>query len=155
MWPTDLSPVSEGAWRYALTLADVVVAEVLILHVVPAGELAGVADHPVPPPAGWTERYLATLGEELKRRQPAVEALGLRAHVKILEGVPAEVIVAEAETEPADLIVMGTHGRTGLPHVFLGSVAEAVIRKAPCPVLAVQVRRETEGRQWDQEGAAA
>ncbi len=62
-------------------------------------------------------------------------------------GVPAEVIVAEAQAEQADLIVVGTHGRSGLPHVLLGSVAEAVIRKAPCPVLAVKARREGEAKE--------
>lgn len=142
LWATDLSPVSEGAWRYALTLADVLAAEVILLHVVRPTDLAGVADHPVPPPAGWTERYVTHLEEELVRRKEAVEAFGLRARRKVLVGVPAEVIVAEARTEEADLIVMGTHGRTGLSHVLLGSVAEAVIRRAPCPVLAVQVTRE-------------
>lgn len=142
LWPTDLSPVSERAWRYAVTLADVMAAEVILLHVVNPAELAGVADHPVPSPAGWLERYLDPLEEELERRQKAVEALGLRVRRKVLVGVPVEVIVAEAQTEHADLVVMGTHGRTGLTHVLLGSVAEAVIRKAPCPVLAVQVSLE-------------
>ncbi len=142
LWATDLSPVSEGAWYYALTLADVLAAEVVLLHVVRPAEMAGVAEQPVPPPAGWMERCLAPLEQELERRQKAVEALGLRACRKVLVGIPAEAIVAEAQTEQADLIVMGTHGRTGLSHVLLGSVAEAVIRKAPCPVLAVQVRPE-------------
>ncbi len=155
LWATDLSPVSEGAWRYALTLADVLAAELILLHVVRPTELAGVADHLVPPPAAWTEGYLTPLEEELGRRQQAVEALGLRARRKVLVGVPAEVIVAEAQTEPVDLVVMGTHGRTGLTHVLLGSVAAAVIRKAPCPVLAVQVKREDEAREWDEHGAAA
>ncbi|MFQ5847501.1 MAG: universal stress protein [Candidatus Methylomirabilales bacterium] len=141
LWATDLSRVSEGAWRYALMLADVLAAEVIVVHVVRPTELAGVADHPVPLPPGWTERYLVPLEQELERRQQAVEALGLRARRKVLVGVPAEAIVAEARTEEAGLIVMGTRGRTGLTHVLLGSVAEAVIRKAPCPVLAVQVGR--------------
>ncbi len=149
LWATDLSPVSEAAWPYVLMLADLLTAEVILLHAVRPAELAGLADHPVPPPAGWMERYLAPLEQELERRQRAVEALGLRARRKIVVGTPAEVIVVEAQGEQADLIVMGTHGRSGLSHVLLGSVAEAVIRKAACPVLTVQVKQGSGAREWD------
>lgn len=155
LWATDLSPVSEGAWRYAVTLAGVFAAEVIILHAVRPAELAAVAEHPVPPPAPWVEQYLAPLEDGLDRRQQALEALALRARRKVVVGVPAEVIVAEAEAEQADLIVMGTHGRTGLPHVLVGSVAEAVIRKAPCPVLAVKVSRDGQAKERDADEIAA
>jgi len=154
LWATDLSPVSEAAWPYVLMLADLLTAEVILLHAVRPAELAGLADHPVPPPAGWVERYLTPLEQDLERRQRAVEALGLRARRKIVVGTPAEVIVAEAQGEQADLIVMGTHGRSGLSHVLLGSVAEAVIRKAACPVLTVQVKQGIEAREWDTGGAS-
>ena len=149
LWATDLSPVSEAAWPYVLMLADLLTAEVILLHAVRPAELAGLADHPVPPPAGWVERYLTPLEQDLERRQRAVEALGLRARRKIVVGTPAEVIVAEAQGEQVDLIVMGTHGRSGLSHVLLGSVAEAVIRKAACPVLTVQLKQGSEAREWD------
>ncbi len=149
LWATDLSPVSEAAWPYVLMLADLLTAEVILLHAVRPAELAGLADHPVPPPAGWVERYLTPLEQDLERRQRAVEALGLRARRKIVVGTPAEVIVAEAQGEQVDLIVMGTHGRSGLSHVLLGSVAEAVIRKAACPVLTVQLKQGSEARAWD------
>ncbi len=95
------------------------------------------------------ERYLAPLEQDLERRQRAVEALGLRASRKIVVGTPPDVIVAEAQGEQADLIVMGTRGRSGLSHILLGSVAEAVIRKAACPVLTVQVKQGSEAREWD------
>lgn len=142
MWATDLSPVSEGAWRYAMTLADVFSAEVILLHVVHPDELPWVDDQPVPTPGSWLEQQLAPLDRELEQRQQAAEKRGLSARRKIVVGVAAEVIVAEAETERADLIVMGTRGRTGLPQILVGSVAEAVVRKAPCPVLAVHVKGE-------------
>ena len=154
LWATDLSPVSEAAWPYVLMLADLLTAEVILLHAVRPAELAGLADHSVPPPKGWMQRYLTPLEEELEHRKQAVEAVGLRAHRKIVVGTPAEVIVAEAKEGQADLIVMGTRGRSGLSHVLLGSVAEAVIRKAACPVLAVQVKREGEAADVDTEGAS-
>jgi nucleotide-binding universal stress UspA family protein len=155
LWATDLSPVSEGAWRYALKLADVFAAELVLLHVLRHAKLAGQVDDPVPPPAGRLGPSLVPLERELDRRQQVVEALGLRARRKVLVGVPAEVIVAEAHAEQVDLIVVGTHGRTGLPHALVGSVAEAVIRKAPCPVLAVKVRRDGQAKEGGVDEIAA
>jgi len=142
LWATDLSPASEGAWRYILTLADIFSAKVILLHVVNSIEFTGIADIPVPPPAGWLEGQLAGIERELSRSQQEIEALGLSARRKVTVGATAAAIVEEAHTEGADLIVMGTHGRSGLSHVLLGSVAEAVLRKAPCPVLVVQVKRQ-------------
>ncbi len=154
LWATDLSPVSEGAWRYALTLADVSGAELVLFHVVPPAEMPWLDEQPVPTPGTWLEQYLAPLDHKLERRQQAAEALGLRARRKVIVGDPAEVIVAQAQAEEVDLIVVGTRGRTGLPHVLMGSVAEAVIRKAPCPVLAVQVKKDGEAKEHDEVAAA-
>ncbi len=155
LWATDLSPVSEGSWRYALTLADVFAAEVILMHVVPPSDLPWLDEQPVPTPGSWLEQHVAPFDRELGQRQQVAEELGLSARRKILVGVPAEAIVAEAQAEDADLIVMGTHGRSGLPHVLLGSVAEAVIQKAPCPVLAVKVEPEGEATEPDAADAAA
>jgi nucleotide-binding universal stress UspA family protein len=155
LWATDLSPVSEGSWRYALTLADVFAAEVVLLHVVPPSELPWQDEQPVPTPGSWLEQHVAPFDRELGQRQQVAEELGLSARRKILVGVPAEAIVAEAQAEEADLIVVGTHGRTGLPHVLLGSVAEVVIRKAACPVLAVKVKPDSEVSKEDADKAAA
>jgi nucleotide-binding universal stress UspA family protein len=65
----------------------------------------------------------------------------IQSHVVEGSGI-ADVLCESAETLGADLIVMGTHGRTGLAHVFLGSVAERTLRRAPCPVLVVQAETE-------------
>lgn len=138
LWATDLSPASEGAWRYALLLADMLSAEVCLLHVVSATQVVGAPDLPVPFPMDWLEAELAARDRDLASRQGEVEARGLAARRKVTVGAPAATILSEADAERADLIVMGTHGRRGLSHVLLGSVAEAVIRRAPCPVLAVQ-----------------
>ncbi len=152
LWATDLSAVSEGAWQYALTLAGVFEADMVLLHAVSPPEIAeALAEHPGPLPEAEVQRSFPTVEQELGRRQREAEATGLRAHWKVVVGAPTEVIVAQAETEQAGLIVMGTRGRTGLPHVILGSVAAAVIRKAPCPVLAVQ----TTPRGHDTEGFSA
>lgn len=146
LWATDLSPVSERAWWYALALADAFGAGVMLLHVVPPSDLPWVGEPPVATPGSWLEQYLAPLDRELERRQQQAEELGLSARRKVLVGVPAECIGAEAQAEEADLIIVGTRGRTGLAQVLLGSVAEAVIRQAPCPVLAVKVKPDSEAR---------
>ena len=138
LWATDLSATSEGAWRYALLLADMLAAEVFLLHVVSAAQVVVGPGLPVPSPGEWLDAEIAARDRDLASRQGEVEARGLAARRKVTVGAPAATILAEAEVEQADLIVTGTHGRRGLPHVLLGSVAETVIRKAPCPVLAVQ-----------------
>lgn len=138
LWATDLGPTSEAAWRYALLLADMLAAEIFLLHVLSAAQVVGSPGPPAPLPGEWLEAEIATRDRDLASKQREVEALGLAVRRKVTMGAPAATILAEAEAERADLIVMGTHGRRGLPHVLLGSVAEAVIRRAPCPVLAVQ-----------------
>lgn len=155
LWATDLSPVSDGAWRHAVTLAGVFDAEVVLLHAVQPAEVAGLVDHLVCRPADWAQHYMIRIEEELERRRQGLEALRLRARRKIVVGIPAETIVGQARAEQADLIVMGTRGRTGLPHAILGSVAAGVIRKAPCPVLAVKVSRDGQTKERGTDGVAA
>jgi nucleotide-binding universal stress UspA family protein len=73
-----------------------------------------------------------------KLRQLKSHAHGARVETLILEGDPVDMILRAAEETHSDVIVMGTHGRTGLGRLLLGSVAESVIRKAPCPVLSAK-----------------
>jgi len=75
-----------------------------------------------------------------KLRARAVEQ-GADAHIETIEGVPWLEIVRFAQRNQIDMIVMGTHGRTGLSHAFIGSVAERVVRHAPCPVLVVRAEK--------------
>ena len=79
----------------------------------------------------WAEETLETRAGDLRQR-------GIKASWRLQAGVPFEEIVEAAREERADMIVMGTHGRSGLDRVLLGSVAERVIRLAPCPVLTVR-----------------
>jgi nucleotide-binding universal stress UspA family protein len=133
--PTDLSPTAERAVRYAHTLAEALGSELHVLHVAQdAAELSvyvpatGVVD-----PDNLSDdyhRWLATLlGERGTIRR--VEAVRIGADV-------AETIRAYAEQQEIDLVVMGTHGRTGLLHLLAGSVAEKMLRVSPCPVLTIR-----------------
>ena len=69
--------------------------------------------------------------------------LGVGVGTTVLRGQPAHTIVEHATTGGFDLVVMGTHGRTGVSHMFTGSVAERVVRRAPCPVMTVRERAST------------
>jgi nucleotide-binding universal stress UspA family protein len=83
------------------------------------------------------ERQLAVLKQ-------SASALGLAINTAVVSGRPAHAIVEHAKDGGFDLIVMGTHGRTGLSHAMMGSVAERVVRRAPCPVLTVQMAEAAE-----------
>jgi hypothetical protein len=81
------------------------------------------------------------LGESLNKKLAPIRAEGISVEGFVFSGVPSAEIIKFAKSRQADLIVMGTHGRTGLAHVLLGSTAERVIQKAPCPVLTVNVSK--------------
>ena len=136
--PIDFSDCSKKALPYALALAREHRADLTLLYVVEpayaAGEYGGIDYAQIE--AGMKEdgeKELARMAEEVQGQVNAV--------TQVCVGNPARAIVETARDLPADLIVIATHGRTGLKHVLLGSVAEHVVQRAPCPVLVV---RETE-----------
>jgi nucleotide-binding universal stress UspA family protein len=134
--PTDGSEYTMAAVRKGLSLARLINAEVTALYVIDESTFSGI-----PPDSLITDVY-SLLQQEGERAVSAVkemgEAMGVRVTTKIRSGVPAPEIVEEAEEH--DLIVMGTLGRTGLDKLLLGSVAERVVRHAPCPVMLIRVR---------------
>ena len=140
LWPTDFSGVSAQAGKYAFTLADRLGAELHALHVIE--EFAPSVPAAVQYLAAHPEDYMA------KARQSAEKALaaalpsdvagGKQVVRAIRQGAPYVQIVEYAKENGIDLIVMGTQGRAGLPHFLIGSVAERVVRTAPCPVLTVR-----------------
>jgi nucleotide-binding universal stress UspA family protein len=134
--PTDFSPDAERALDYAIALASALHARVTLLHVISAvywamGEVPGALS--------------ATVMEELETvAQQSLEQTLQRVHAArldgdmVVHGSPFACVVATAHDQGVDLIAMGAHGRTGLPHVLLGSVADRVVRLAPCPVLVTR-----------------
>jgi len=136
--PIDFSPGSHEALRVAAELARESSAALVLAHVWDppqwslAGELApGIIQEMVEAEELQLSRWKAT-AKELGAREVALE---------LLTGAPWDQIVTAAQHDRAiDLVVMGTHGRTGLRHVLLGSVAEKVVRHAPCAVLVVRLR---------------
>ena len=152
--PTDFSETADAALEYAKTLATNLGASLHLLHVFqdPFFAASYANEVFVPPPPQGRELELAAARDGLsKRMSPAEEKRFAGTHA-IVEGLTAKEIVKYAEQYAIDLIVMGTHGRRGVAHLLLGSVAEHVVRTAGCPVLTV---RDTEaGRKTDREPAA-
>jgi nucleotide-binding universal stress UspA family protein len=138
--PVDFSAPSDRALRYATTLADRFGATIELLHVVEDPFVSGAwnAEVYVPNVAELLNRLIVTAREQLEESKALVADKGIGVDTTVITGRPAQSIVDHAATERFDLIVLGTHGRTGLSHALLGSVAERVVRKAPCPVLTVR-----------------
>jgi nucleotide-binding universal stress UspA family protein len=132
--PVDFTDFSRRAADYAVMLARRFRAKVVLVHVIEPftydiNESMWVVDH---------YAALKAIGERLLAQQEkALTRKGVAVRTALLRGAPAFEIIDEARRRRADLIVMGTHGRTGLQHLVLGSVAERVVRLAACPVLTV------------------
>lgn len=137
--PSDFSPASGAAFKKAIDMAKASRAELLIAHVI----------NPIVPIAG--EGYLspkmyddlrastqAWASKELDKLLAKAKKSGVRVKGLLAEGPAHEEIVRIAKRKRADLVVVGTHGRSGLAKLFLGSVAGRVVAAAPCPVLTVR-----------------
>ena len=135
--PTDFSDCSEAALAYGRQMAQAFGASLHVLHVVQDPYTQPWAAEAFPAPLGdllvqWEEQARARMVDAL----PEAERASTTVATQI--GSPFFEIVRYAQDEQIDLIVLGTHGRGPLGHMLLGSVAEKVVRKAPCPVLTVR-----------------
>ena len=147
--PTDFSPTADAALDYAFGLAERFGASLQLLHVLDdpfvfegMSAEAYIAEAPV-----LRSAMLADAREKLAHRAGPRQA---RVHTdtEVLFGHGARTIAEYAAERDVDLIVMGTHGRTGFAHLLLGSVAERLVRTAPCPVLTVR-HPEVKGRRHE------
>ena len=140
--PLDFSAYADQALEYAMTLAKALQARLILLHVIhltpmTMGDMYGSS----------VEAYLEAIESEAQKHMDAlrnrVQQEGLEGETAIVQGVPFQLIVDTAANQDVDLIVMGTHGRTGFTHVLMGSMAERVARLAPCPVLVTRGSTES------------
>jgi len=139
----DLSPASAALAKFAVPLVRQSDGDLIALHAYTAEEATSALQE-----AGLhLDRFIEHLRAEIRYLLARAGVDAGRARVIVIQGDPAETILVQA-SESVDLIVMGTHGRTGLPRLLMGSVAEAVLRRAPCPVVVVPytilVREERE-----------
>ena len=135
---TDFSPASAPAFRHAVMLARACHAPLTLVHVMtPPSPFIGDGT----PPQSYTELLLLARRSARKRLAALLTRArrqGLRAHAVFVEGLPAEEILRATRRARADLVVMGTHGRSGVSRLFMGSVAERVVRESRVPVLTVR-----------------
>lgn len=144
--PTDFSDFSSPAVQYGCAIAARFDAEIHLLHVVPDAAML------VPEAAAFTaesmEAQAAALREEAMKNLQALDVEGWTNSKSVIRevrvGAAFMEIIEYAREKEIDLIVIGTHGRSGLMHVLMGSVAERIVRKSPCPVLTVK----PEGHQF-------
>ncbi|HUF42874.1 MAG TPA: universal stress protein [Verrucomicrobiae bacterium] len=135
--PTDLSKLSRAAVRYAMEMALAQGAEVVVYHVISEDGDWFDKDDALNPANALLPKQKQRLAEFVKEN-----CAGFLGKVKVREivevGVPYKEIVRKADEEKADLIVMSTHGRTGLEQVMLGSVTAKVVARANCPVVSLR-----------------
>ena len=135
--PVDFSENAAPVLEWAAHLAKEHHSRITLLHVyhlpVEFQQLEGA----YLPPDFWSN-VKGEAEQQLGRYAESLRGRGLEVDALVREGYPATVIVDEAENLSADLIVIGTRGQSGLKHLLLGSIAERVVQKAPCPVLTVK-----------------
>jgi len=153
LFPTDYSRCAEGAYRHAAYLADRFSAELYVLHV--NGNDVASSTRISTEGTGHLQITMADVYEDLglpiPEPEPDYDLLELIeiTETEVNEGSPAEAILDAIHDDEVDLVVMGTHGRTGWRRGVLGSVTEAVSRRAPCPVLTVRpLDAEVSDRAW-------
>ena len=138
--PVDFSGDSLNALAYARALVKPFKAEVVLVHVIEPIYYAAPADMYMTSPnlATIIDEQQRMAAQQLKRLAVELERKGHRVRTVLKTGSPAQVIIDTAQRTGTDLIVMATHGHTGLAHLFMGSVAEKVVRTAACGVLTVR-----------------
>ena len=137
--PTDFSEYAKAAQNYAVDLAKKFGAELHLLHV--SVDMLAMVPEPgmnFLPPGDYLRDMQKAAKEALSQILPGDTCDGVKIVRDVRLGSPFVEIVRYAKDTDIDLIVIGTHGRTGLAHALMGSTAEKVVRKAPCPVLTVR-----------------
>lgn len=143
--PVDFSPRSLQALDYAIDFAKPFAAELIVLFVVEPVVYATPADlYGASADLGMVlKEQERGARDQLARLQARVQRRCSKLRTVMQTGTPSQAISYTAKQQKADLIVMATHGRTGLSHLLLGSVAERVVRTSACPVLTVRTRPRT------------
>ena len=138
--PTDFSENSEHALKYALTLATLSQADLQLFHVVEPITYPQSTEffEPVLDEVELMMKMETAFQQQLEDQVTTLKAQYPKIKGKLVTGNTFLEIIQAARDDDVDMIVMGTHGRTGLAHVLIGSVAERVVREAPCPVLTVK-----------------
>ena len=137
VFATDFSPASRAAFRVAVDAARRRQVALVIAHVAPSPNLVIVGGRASGPYRALADSIRRHAERRLRRLVQRARTHDVMARAILLEGVPSEAVVTAAHREGAQLVVIGTHGRTGFRRLMLGSVAARVVALAACPVLTV------------------
>ena len=133
--PIDFSDASTNAFRYACEFAKAMGSKIIFLNVVePRPMVADMTLNYIP----LEEDLAKAATEDLKPLVQEAESKGIAVQADVMIGTPADLILSQAAEFDASIIIMGSHGKTGLSRLLMGSVAEAIVRKAKIPVLIVK-----------------
>ncbi len=140
LFPTDFADLSDHALAYARSFAECFGAKLHVIHVVDEAFQYWMAMGPSSLPVGPRPEELVSGSQQTMAAyvQEHLADTKLEVETKVLVGRPFMEIIRFAREKKIDLIVMGTHGRGTISHALMGSVAEKVVRKAPCPVLTIR-----------------
>jgi len=139
LFPTDFSNGARAAMDHAISLAKDYNAKLILLYVI---QDISIAEWYIPSSISVTdlvEDMQKSAWAEMDKWNAEVAARVKDVEKMVIRGVPFVEIIKTAKSKNADLIVIGTHGRTGIDHMLFGSTAEKVVRKSPCPVLTVRI----------------
>lgn len=139
LFPTDFSNGARAAMDHVVSLARDYHARLILLYVI---QDISIAEWYIPSAlsvADLLEDMQKSAWQEMEKWGAEVSSKVKEVEKIVVRGVPFVEIIRTARGEKADLIVIGTHGRTGIDHMLFGSTAEKVVRKAPCPVLTVRM----------------
>ncbi|HUG36014.1 MAG TPA: universal stress protein [Candidatus Limnocylindrales bacterium] len=136
--PTDFSECAESAWALAQRFAKTLGSEVVLVHVLVEAPLYGEGPWTMDHTRQVFEEARRWVTEQLDKKAAGASGNGVTVRPVLRTGTPYREIVDLATDERADLVIIGTHGRGGMSRALLGSVADRVVRLAPCPVLTVR-----------------
>jgi universal stress protein A len=135
--PLDYSEYADQALEYAMMLAGKLQARLTLLHVIHESPI-GTGEMASALPYSYMQDLEVEVQRSMEEQLKRVQDAGLEGDTIIVHGIPFQSIIDIAHEQNVNLIIMGTHGRTGLQHILMGSVAEKVVRLAPCSVLVTR-----------------
>lgn len=138
LYPTDFSDVSKKALNYLKQLKDAGAKEIVILHVIDQRKIEAIALYGTSGSFGFIEKMEEEASKEVIAIEAELKKCGFEARARIETGIPLREIMRVEEEEKVSLIVIGSHGKTNIREMFLGSVSEKVIRRAKNPVLVIK-----------------